>query len=810
MKKWNFSVKKWVNRWKTLSKKKKVIVFFLAGIVLISGSIFLIKGRSAGKMPQAGANIQEATAQTGDISNTIVGTGNLEVDDSQSITIPSGIIVEEVKVESGDHVSKGDVLAVLNQVSVLDAVETVQEEIEALDKQINSARSSTETETVTSKVSGRIKKIYVENDSDAADCMIENGALILMSIDGEMAVDLDDASDLSEGDAVTVILSDETEEEGTIETVNGDTCTVTFSDENAQVDEKVKVKTEDGKSLGRGEAYIHQKLEITATGGTVSKIHVAENDKVSSGTTLLTLKISGQSVEYQQLTAEREELAKSLQKLVSMSKTGVIIADMDGTIGEVNVSAANETSGSSADSSGQTGSLSYQTEDSEETGIAALKAEKVETVFVSNTQKGYTLMNLSSTSEKESESQTETIKNEEDANKDSNSTKIQLQITDTGTSNQSTLVLAPPKTGNTPQTEITAADGSYTGKISWNPGDSVFAAETTYQADVTLSASENYIFDSSSISKVQTGLLSGVTVSADGMTLTFHLTFSATEKSEQTVNNNDTEKNTSAGSEQSDSGKQTDETISGNASANGKSAGSQTSGGAVSYTGSSSAGSSSSSGTEDSSYSSEITVFTLASDENMLLCVSVDELDINSVSDSQEAEVTLDAIEGETFTGTVTKVGNSASSASGGVAKYTVQITIPKDEQMKAGMNASATIVIENKENVVTIPVNALQEKGSKVFVYTKKDSDGNLSGEQEVTTGLSDGDMVEITEGLQEGDVVYYQKTGSTSSESFGGKSGMGGGSGDFPGEGFKGSGDFPDGADPSGRTGGNRGGTQ
>lgn len=60
----------------------------------------------------------------------------------------------------------------------------------------------------------------------------------------------------------------------------------------------------------------------------------------------------------------------------------------------------------------------------------------------------------------------------------------------------------------------------------------------------------------------------------------------------------------------------------------------------------------------------------------------------------QEAEVVLDAIDGETFAGTVTKVGNSASSASGGVAKYSVEITIPKNEEMKAGMNASATIVL--------------------------------------------------------------------------------------------------------------------
>lgn len=61
----------------------------------------------------------------------------------------------------------------------------------------------------------------------------------------------------------------------------------------------------------------------------------------------------------------------------------------------------------------------------------------------------------------------------------------------------------------------------------------------------------------------------------------------------------------------------------------------------------------------------------------------------------------------------------------------------------------------------------ALQEKGSRVFVYTKQDEDGTLSGEQEVTTDLSDGTTVEITEGLSEGNAVYYNKTGNTKDSS-------------------------------------------
>ena len=136
-----------------------------------------------------------------------------------------------------------------------------------------------------------------------------------------------------------------------------------------------------------------------------------------------------------------------------------------------------------------------------------------------------------------------------------------------------------------------------------------------------------------------------------------------------------------------------------------------------------------------SEYSTDVALFTISPDDTMTLNVSVDELDINSVEIGQEAAITFDAIEDKEFIGEVTEIGNTAS-VSGGVAKYTVSVSVPKDEQMKQGMNASATVTIENRENVITIPVNAQQEKGDRVFVYTSTDEEGNLSGETEVKTG--------------------------------------------------------------------------
>ena len=64
---------------------------------------------------------------------------------------------------------------------------------------------------------------------------------------------------------------------------------------------------------------------------------------------------------------------------------------------------------------------------------------------------------------------------------------------------------------------------------------------------------------------------------------------------------------------------------------------------------------------------------------------------------------------------------SDSASVSGGVARYAVKIELAKDENMRAGMNASATITIESKEDIITIPLNALQEQGGKTFVYHRR-----------------------------------------------------------------------------------------
>ncbi len=831
---------------KKFQKKKIWLACGLAvGIVIVSGGVYFVQGKSAGKASAEEMPVQETQAKKSTISNSIVGTGNLEYEQGEAVTIPTGIIVEEVKVESGDQVSKGDILALVNQTSVLRTMEEIQEKMEELDEEINESKEESDTQSVKSKVDGRVKKIYVQQGQEASECMVEQGALLLLSIDGFLAVAFETDADIAKDDSVIINRADGTQKEGIVKEVSNGTCTVLFSDSGIGIEEEVTISDSNDNILGSGATYIHQPLTITAASGIVEEICVSEDEKVYTDTVLFTIDQGGESLKYQEQMAERQELAQNLQKLMVLSQSGAITAESSGTVQSVTISAE-----SSQSTQGNTGTVQISKQSTQGSTVAAAVSTQYNQI---NTG----IVQLS----------------KQDSDTDINSqmpyeeqgTYLSLEITDSGKTNQNCLVIETPKTGKKPQTELTAVDGSYEGVVSWMPEDKKFIAKTSYQAKVELYAAEGYSFTKESISQIKTGVLSGMAVSEDGKTLTFQITYPMTEaeKNEENPNNdgnndgngnhnengnndgngnqnengnndgnenqnsdgnnesngnngengntngtgnnggngNQNEKENQDGNENNSNENGNREGIennntNGNQEGNGSgietggdhaqssngisqvensasngqtqtaSVNTSDSGSRTLTSSASSSGSVQSSSTETSSDTddSEITAFTLATADTMILSVNVDELDINSVSKEQQAEIVLDAIEDEVFTGTVKKVGNSASSSSGGVAKYTVEISIPRDERMKEGMNASATITVEERENVVTIPVNALQERGSRVFVYTETDGEGTLLGEKEVTTGLSDGSNVEITEGLSEGDVVYYHKIGNTS----------------------------------------------
>lgn len=192
----------------------------------------------------------------------------------------------------------------------------------------------------------------------------------------------------------------------------------------------------------------------------------------------------------------------------------------------------------------------------------------------------------------------------------------------------------------------------------------------------------------------------------------------------------------------------------------------------------------------------------------MTLEMSVDELDVSSIKVGQSVEITADAVEGETFTGTVTNV-SLQSSYSNGVTNYPVTVTLDDTGSLLPGMNVDAKIILDSSENALVIPASALM-RGNRVYV--KKSSGSGKSGSSnvpdgfeavQVTTGIINDDYVEILSGLSEGDEVYISSdSGSATQTNQMQMGGMGGPGGDM-------GGGAPGGPDGNGGPGGSNGGS-
>lgn len=180
--------------------------------------------------------------------------------------------------------------------------------------------------------------------------------------------------------------------------------------------------------------------------------------------------------------------------------------------------------------------------------------------------------------------------------------------------------------------------------------------------------------------------------------------------------------------------------------------------------------------------------------------MSVDELDVRSVQVGQKVSVTADALEGQTFAGTVTNV-SLESVQSNGVTNYPVTVTLDETGDLLSGMNVDGVILLDQTEDALMIPIDSLM-RGNRVYVKddTVKEAEGSVPAgfrAVEVETGLTNDDYVEIVSGLSEGEEVYVNES-SKSTDAFM-MGGPGGGMGGGPGSGM---------GAPAGRAGGPGGG--
>jgi multidrug efflux pump subunit AcrA (membrane-fusion protein) len=319
---------------------KKIVIIVLIVAVLLVGLILVLRNRVKQQFGSSDElEVLSAEVTTGSISTSVYGSGMLADEDVEQLDIPSGVDVEKLYVSRGEQVEEGQLLATVDMNTVVAAMADLNDQISTLDSSIASAKSETVSSTISSSVSGRVKKIFAQVGDDVASTVYDNGALMLVSLDGYMAVDID-SSALTEGDSVTVETEAGKSYTGTVESVLDGTATVIVTDNGTIYGDTVNVLDSDGNTIGSGQLYIHDELKIMGYAGTVSYVYVSENSSIYSGSSLFGLGDTEYSVNYDSLLKQRAELEDDLNDLLVIYVEGAVYAPVSGTVKTINVTEA--------------------------------------------------------------------------------------------------------------------------------------------------------------------------------------------------------------------------------------------------------------------------------------------------------------------------------------------------------------------------------------------------------------------------------------------------------------------------------------
>ena len=149
------------------------------------------------------------------------------------------------------------------------------------------------------------------------------------------------------------------------------------------------------------------------------------------------------------------------------------------------------------------------------------------------------------------------------------------------------------------------------------------------------------------------------------------------------------------------------------------------------------------------------------------MSLSVSENDINKVEIGDLVDITITSTS-EKIEGRITSISEVGTYSSNG-SYFTAKVSFENTGTLKIGMSATCEIILERAENVVAVPLEAIQtsDDGSYVIVIKEDGTQENVT----VETGISNDAYIEIKSGITEKTkVVMSESTSSSSNSSRGG----------------------------------------
>jgi HlyD family secretion protein len=162
------------------------------------------------------------------------------------------------------------------------------------------------------------------------------------------------------------------------------------------------------------------------------------------------------------------------------------------------------------------------------------------------------------------------------------------------------------------------------------------------------------------------------------------------------------------------------------------------------------------SGTYDSS--NPTCIMQIADMRQMVVNMKIGEMDILKLHEGMPVNISVDAMPGQSFAGKIAVIAPQAETSREGSKLFRVQIALASaNKALRIGMTARVQAILDQRKNVIKLPLAALFEEFGKSFVY-KKTADNKIE-KHTVKLGLRSDTDAEVLDGIAEGDSLYTVK---------------------------------------------------
>jgi len=352
-------------------------LFILVLLGLLGGAVLSVAlpaiRRAAPEEGTEQAQRSTAAASVGTIEKTVFGAGSIQPVSQKTVFAGTDGTVRRTLVGLGDAVKAGDVLMVLENESLAQEKEELEYALfaaqqTAMDTETYSryryevkrdpdtGRKLRDEETgkyvyeqysnelsIRSPSAGRVMAVYIEEGDDALAVYREHGAVILLSTDGRMKVELDVANgvSLTLGETVQVTGGGVSAQGSVVDLFRrGTQAVIQVNGDTYPMDVPVTVTTADGRAAGEGVLAINKPMAVSAYGGEIRSVMVKVGSMVEREQVLarftwngmpLYLENASTLLAYAKAKASLEATQKKLDALV-------VTAPCDGQIASVEVS----------------------------------------------------------------------------------------------------------------------------------------------------------------------------------------------------------------------------------------------------------------------------------------------------------------------------------------------------------------------------------------------------------------------------------------------------------------------------------------